>query len=332
MKPTIRIVLLAGAAVCAAAISVAGSAQEQVTTPTPAPPKTATAEPVSAEPAATGQPLVSAFEPFTQDDFSVLTGNVQRPNGIAFFNNNLYIACTGDQTVYETNSETGRTQTYLFGLNNSHSLFVEEGNGLPVIWAVDYTDNSLKRIVRGVGVQRVASNLNGPWGLVAETETTFLVSNLLGRTLERISRDGEQEVVLEDLPGPTGLALDDQHLYVANNGSTRRAIEWYDRDALSTESAQVLVSGLQNTTGLQLAADGYLYFAYAVGTRGVVGRVNPAECRENGGCTNEQVDIVAYTELEAPLAGLTVTPDLRLFVHTMFSPSIFWVQLPEPTG
>jgi hypothetical protein len=36
--------------------------------------------------------------------------------------------------------------------------------------------------------------------------------------------------------------------------------------------------------------------------------------------------------LETPLAGLTVTPDMRLFVHTMFQPSIYWAQLPVQAG
>jgi hypothetical protein len=88
-----------------------------------------------------------------------------------------------------------------------------------------------------------------------------------------------------------------------------------------------LVSGLQNTTGLVLGPDGYLYFAYALGTRGVVGRVDPDVCRERGGCSNTDVEIVVFTELAAPLAGLTISPDMRLFVHTMFSPDIYWVQL-----
>ena len=93
-----------------------------------------------------------------------------------------------------------------------------------------------------------------------------------------------------------------------------------------TSDVKPLVTGLQNTTGVVMAPDGYLYFAYSLGTRGVVGRVNPNECRENG-CTNDQVDIVIFTELAAPLAGLTISPDMRLYVHTIFSPDIYWVQL-----
>jgi hypothetical protein len=57
--------------------------------------------------------------------------------------------------------------------------------------------------------------------------------------------------------------------------------------------------------------------------------VNPQTCRENGGCTNEQVEVVVFTELPSPLAGLTLIPDMRLFIHTMFIPDLYWVQLPN---
>ena len=81
-----------------------------------------------------------------------------------------------------------------------------------------------------------------------------------------------------------------------------------------------------NSGQLAFGPDGYLYFTYALGTRGVVGRVNPEECRD-GGCANADVEIVLFTELPAPLAGLTISPDMRLFVHTIYRPEIYWVQL-----
>jgi hypothetical protein len=90
-----------------------------------------------------------------------------------------------------------------------------------------------------------------------------------------------------------------------------------------------LVSGLQNPTNLVIGPDRWLYIAYSLGTRGIVGRVNPDICREKGGCTNLDVEIVLWSELAAPLAGLVITPDMRLFVHTMFGAEIYWVQLPE---
>ncbi|MGB7339226.1 MAG: hypothetical protein WBC91_10075, partial [Phototrophicaceae bacterium] len=135
---------------------------------------------------------------------------------------------------------------------------------------------------------------------------------------------------------PAGLIVQGDYVYVANNSSARRAIEWFSIGDLAlsddgtvtsvTDITQPLVTGLQNTSSLVLAEDGYLYFSYALGTRGVVGRVNPDECRD-GGCTNEDVEIVLFTELTAPLAGLTVTPDMRLFVHTIYRPEIYWVEL-----
>lgn len=299
---------------------------QEIGTPTPAPTKTGV--PAAATPAVT--PLADTgsapFEPLTQDALNLLTANVQRPNGVAWFNNYLYSACTGDGTVYEIQSETGETRAYIWGVTNSHSLVVEEVDDVLQMWVPDYGERRLKLVTR-TGVEPITEAVfDGPWGIVQLDEQHFLVSNLLGDRIDRVSREGEVELELDGLASPAGMALDGDILYVANNGSTRRAIEWYD---LETGDAGPVVSGLQNTTGLQLADDGYLYFAYALGTRGLVGRVNPQTCSEAGGCTNDQVEVVLYTDLETPLAGLIVTPDGRLFVHTMFNPALYWVRIPD---
>lgn len=274
--------------------------------------------------------------PFRQDDFTLLTANVQRPNGVGWLDGQIYTACTGDGTVYEIDDTTGQTQTYIFGVRNAHTMVVERttADGV-VLWVPDYADNVLLRVTRA-GARRVESGLSGPWGIAYLDEEHFLVSNLLDNRIDRISRDGQREAVLDGLAAPAGLLLTEERLYVANTGSTRRAIEWYPRDSVAAGlfergeiSEQVLVSGIQNATGLQLAVDGYLYFAYAQGTRGLVGRVDPVECEQNGGCTADDVEVVIYSDLEAPLAGLTITPDMRLFVHEMFSPDLYWLALPS---
>lgn len=326
-RKTLRFSLaLAAAAFVSVIALLPAGAQERDETPTPAPSKTPTAAPTLL--AATQTPQAETiFEPLTQADLNILTGNVQRPNGIAWFNDKLYTACTGDSTLYEINDTTGATVTYIWGVRNAHSLHVEMGeNNVLNLWVPDYQSNSLQHITRGSN-ETVVRGFAGPWGIVDVDQEYFLISNLLGGTVERVTRDGERETVITDLSSPTGIVRDGDFVYVANNGSSRRAIEWYPLDDTAEASAQPLVSGLQSTTGLQLAADGNLYFAYSLGTRGVVGRVDPAACRANGGCTNTEVEIVLYTELAAPLAGLTVTPDMRLFVHTMFSPDIYWVGL-----
>lgn len=262
-----------------------------------------------------------------------MTANVQRPNGFYWFNDLLYTACTGDSTVYEINSVTGQTSAYIFGIQNAHSMYVEEDeNDVLTMWVPDYEANTLAMVTRS-GVRPVARDLRGPWGIAYLNEEQFLVTNLLGNTLNLINRDGENNAVIDDLAAPAGIVIEDDLVYVANTGSTRRAIEWYSLDEVvagnferADAASQTLVSGLQNVTGVQLAPDGYLYFAYALGTRGVIGRIRPAECLD-GGCTNEQVEIVLYSDLSAPLAGLTITPDSRLFVHEMFSPDLYWMQL-----
>lgn len=302
------------------------AAAQSIGTPTPAPTKTGV--PAAATAAVTPAPEAASapFEPFTQDDLQLLTGNVQRPNALTWFNDFLYTACTGDGTVYEIQSETGETRTYIWGVSNAHTLVVEEEDGALQLWAPDYGENRIERVTREGIVPLTDAVFDGPWGLIKLDDEHFLVSNLLGGRIDRVSRGGDVELALDGLASPAGLALDGDILYVANNGSTRRAIEWYD---LVDGDAGPLVSGLQNTTGLKLAGDGYLYFAYALGTRGLVGRVDPQACIEAGGCTNDQVEVVLYTDLATPLAGLEVTPDGRLFVHTMFNPALYWVRIPD---
>lgn len=305
--------------------------------PTTAPSKTPTttaqpSETVTDETPATTVPASSVLtEPFTQVDLTRLTGNVQRPNGIVWFDDYLYTACSGDGTVYEIQSETGQTRTYIWGVQNAHTLHAEMNNGALNLWVPDYEENALVRVTRS-GVETIADELNGPWGIAVVDEDRFLVTNLLSNSLNIVTRGGENIPTMTGLAAPTGVLIDEEVVYVANNGSTRRAIEWYPLDDVLNGDAEPgenanLVSGVQNVTGLVSAPDGYLYFAYSIGTRGVVGRVNPGECRENGGCTGDQVEIVVYTELEAPLAGLTISPDMRLFVHTMFSPDLYWIDL-----
>ncbi|MAS34259.1 MAG: hypothetical protein CL610_09635 [Anaerolineaceae bacterium] len=301
-------------------------------TPTPAPSKTPTEDPAAEQAEATeavsnASPIT---EPWTQDDLQIVTGNVQRPNGIQWFNNQLYTVCNGDSTIYEVNASTGATRTYIWGVYNAHTLHVETNeSGELNLWIPDFQTNRFLRVDRS-GVQQLSADLSGPWGIELYNETEFLITNLQANNVIVMTRDGQTREVVTGLRAPTGIAADDENIYVANTGSSRRGIEWISRSQIadsSTEETQPLVTGLQNTTGLDLAADGYLYFAYSLGTRGVVGRVNPDVCIENGGCTNSEIEIVVYTELAAPLAGLTISPDMRLFMHTMFSPDIYWIQL-----
>jgi hypothetical protein len=262
----------------------------------------------------------------------ILTGNVQRPNGITWFNNRLYVACTGDSTIYELDDRNGLTQTYIFDVRNAHTMYAEQDSaGELNIWVPDFQTGRFL-LVRRTGITTLSAALEGPWGIAPVSEDAFVISNLRSNAVVVMNRSGELRQAITGLRSPTGIAASDEHIYIANNGSARRAIEWVSRDDVLTddvvlEETSPLVTGLQNTTGLVLAPDGYLYFAYSLGTRGVVGRVDPEVCREQGGCGNDEVEIVLFTELAAPLAGLSISPDMRLFVHAMFSPDIYWLQL-----
>ncbi len=280
---------------------------------------------------------VTDQDPFIQSDLSILSGNVQRPNGIFWHNGNVYASCNGDWTIYEIDAESGSTATYLWGVRNAHTLHVEDDeNGNLNLWIPDFQTNELIHIYQR-STQTIISDLAGPWG-IDTYQDGFLITNLLGNTVTFADREGSGYDVLEGLRSPAGIVVDDDVAYIANNGSARRAIEWVDTSALSEdgpidasddEAVQPLVTGLQNPTGLVMGPDDKLYVAYSLGTRGVIGRVNPQTCQENGGCTNSEVEIVVYTDLAAPLAGLSISPDMRLFTHTIFSPDIYYVDMDD---
>lgn len=318
-------------------LSIVPAVAQSGTTPTPAPSKTLTPTASATDrPVVTDSPINErSIEPWTQADLSILTGNVQRPNGITWHEGKLYAACNGDFTLYEIDPDTAFTRTYIWGVRNAHTLYAETTDqGEISLWVPDYQTNQLVYVER-TGVRPVISDLAGPWGIAYLDESRFLITSLLDNNLLIADRNGTYRIAITELRSPTGVVVDGQYIYFANTGSARRAIEWLpidqiqavDGDDASTLEPKPLVSGLQNTTGLAVGPDGYLYFAYALGTRGVVGRVDPVVCRERGGCGNTDVEIVVFTELAAPLAGLTISPDMRLYLHTMFSPDIYWVQM-----
>lgn len=281
---------------------------------------------------ATPRPTI---EPFLQGSLRIISGNVQRPNGIFWFDDYLYTGCAGDFTLYKIHDNTGVTSTYIAGVQNAHTMYIETG---PLIWVADFQRNAISRIdlTKSPALVDIATGLASPWGLAPASDETFFVTQLRTDDLINISREGQIRQIATGFRNPTGVVADaEDFVYVANNGSARRAIEWFEYDPtaapLQETDMQPLISGLQNTTNLVLGPDDLLYFAYSLGTRGIIGRVDPLQCREQGGCTNVDVEIVLWSELAAPLAGLAISPDMRLFVHTMFGSEIYWVQLPTDT-
>ena len=288
-------------------------------------------------PTTTPEPATTASLPLKQEEMSLLTGNVQRPNALYWFRDYLYAACRGDSTIYEINSRDAMTRPYIYGVLNAHSLHVElDGSGELTLWVPDFERDALVRVTRN-GVREVRGELDGPWGIASLGDEQFLITSLRGDETLLVYRGGAARRVIEGLRSPTGIALDDERVYVANTGSARRALEWAPlAEVLSDSGAPAeprpLVSGLQNVTGLTLATDGWLYFAYSLGTRGVVGRIQPELCAGQGGCDNDEVEAVLHTDLEAPLAGLSISPDMRIFVHSIYSPDIYWARLTAEDG
>lgn len=272
------------------------------------------------------------LEPFIQTDFKVLSGDVQRPNGLFWYDGFLYTGCAGDWTLYRIQAETGETATYIFGIKNVHTLYVEDGpNNHATVWAADFQSNQVVRVHADTGLIPVKAGLANPWGITpSATDDGFYITQWGTDDIIKMTRDGQVTVLASDFNDPSGIAVTEDTIYVGNHASARRAVEWLDMsDGALPFEPKPLVTGLQKVTNVVLGPDGLLYIAYALGTRGVVGRIDPELCKESG-CTNTQVELVIWTELAAPLAGLTISPDMKLYVHTMYGSEIYWLQLPAP--
>ncbi len=267
--------------------------------------------------------------PLPVDQIHYLTGNVARPNGIGWYANKLYVVCSGDGTVYELDDQTGFTNTYIYGVKDAFSIYPEKGrDGTLYLWVPDAGSRSIVRVTPAE-VETIVSGTGEPWSLIPYDVNSFLVSGLRANTVEQVTRDGERTAWITGLEDPTALVLHREYLYVANTGDLDRSIEWYpltDIRAGNPEPSPML-RGIEGITAMQIFSDGYLYFSYERDGRGLIGRIQPDICRDAGGCRADQVELVLDPRLNAPLAGLMITPDGRMFFHTRYGSVINWVQL-----
>lgn len=271
-------------------------------------------------------PLAS---PFLQDDLELLVGNVQRPNGFTWYDNSLYTVCNGDWTIYKIDDRTGETITFVFGTRDGNMLLIEDtATGYQIlvpdpengtVWRVDQSRSAPSSFTKAI---------DSPWGITRLDDSRYLLTDVRMSSIVEVAEDGVTRDVQTELRSPTGIARRDSFVYFANGGSARRGIEYFElEDDGAYSDVKPLVSGLQNTTNLVMGRDDKLYFAYALGTRGVIGRIDPALCHENG-CVNSDVELVVFSDIPAPLA-MTLSDDLRLFLHSRFRPEIYWLQLPR---
>lgn len=266
------------------------------------------------------------------EDLTALEPDVQRPNGLTVIDGNIYVACTGDGTLYEVEADSGRTLAYVYGVVDAHTLYAEPVEEGPSLWIPDYGEGSLKHIADH-DVETVAEGLEGPWGIAPVEDRGFLVTSQDAGRLSLIGRDGGQTVLLDGLDEPTGVVLDAASgwVYVANAADPDRTVAGYRLETLlgngESATAEPVIRGLERPTGLALDADGQLYVAYEAEGLGLVARVDPAACRDRGGCEAEEVSLIVDTELPAPLAGLTLSSDGRMYLHTAYDGQVYWAQI-----
>jgi len=170
---------------------------------------TQTAKPASPNGTPTpGSDVTTSNTSFTQADLSLLTGNIQRPNGLVWHDGKIYAACSGDWTVYQIDATTGNTNQYIYGVKNAHSMVAQTDGQNTDLWIPDFQSNNLVEITQGV-VKNIATNLNGPWGIAQFNDTQFLVTNLRGNDVVMVGEGDPKEIIIK-LRSPTGIVVDDK--------------------------------------------------------------------------------------------------------------------------
>ena len=269
-------------------------------------------------------PVPPSQIPFLQGDLTRLVGNVQRPNGIVYHDGSLFTVCSGDWTIYKVDAQTGDSISFVFGVRNGNSLIAESTEAVFDLFVPDPDSGALWQLdQRRLAPVTIAEELTAPWGITRLDDDVLLVSDAPANTIFAVESSGELTKLVEGLRAPTGIVRHEDRVYIANGGSARRGIEVF---ALASGELQPLVSGIQNTSNIALGADGLLYFAYSLGTRGVVGRIDPLLCLD-GGCGSDHIEPVVFSDLAAPLA-IALSDDMRLFLHSRYRPEFYWVQLP----
>jgi hypothetical protein len=245
-KPVIVIGLISLILLMMTTFMISTSAQDRDDTPTPAPSKTPTPSVIATHEATeiaeseTATPVREwgQLRQYTQSDLNILVGNVQRPNGLVWLDNNIYAVCSGDFTMYAIDTETARTVTFVSGIRNANVILPEKTEAGFNLWIPDFDTNHLLRAnhLQGLPAIVVNENLDGPWGVALLDDTHFLITNALADNVVLADRDGASTVIIENLRYPTGITVDGNYGYVANRGSARRAIEWFNIDDIDPET------------------------------------------------------------------------------------------------
>lgn len=137
----------------------------------------------------------------------------------------------------------------------------------------------------GWEVNELASGLGMVENLEPDRTGGMLLSSTDRDQVERLSPDGTVAVAFADVPGPGGLRVTDDVLFV-NTGDTAQAGAVGTDDGtiqridLATEVRETWVDGLVMPNGLELAADGTAFTSRNIGLDGAVMRVLPDPPRE----------------------------------------------------
>jgi DNA-binding beta-propeller fold protein YncE len=178
------------------------------------------------------------------------TLNLNKPYGLAFYNNTLYVTNYNDRIISKITANTdgtGTASTYVSGgLFGGYSL---EFDSSGTLYVANNSTNTVSKITRygniGTITTYAASGLNGPQGLAFDSSGNLYVSNSNSNTVSKIKPnvDGTVTViayVVSGFNGVQGIAIDSSdNLYVANYNNNTISKVTANADGTGTATSYV---------------------------------------------------------------------------------------------
>jgi hypothetical protein len=211
-----------------------------------------------------------------------VASGINRPYGVGFINNTLYVSSLGDKTIYTVSSSEKKPIAKMDFVNSF--LTTQDSLLLP-----DYANNTIMKVA-STSATVFKKGLSGPLSISKDKKNNYYVANYLGNTVTLFQENGNSiQNYVTNLAGPSSVLYDDQtsSLYIANFLSSTLTI------VVPGNRADITYKSLLNMTTLYLSSKQRLYVLATNNGHGVL-----AELKQDGTALP-----ILITDLPSPVVG-----------------------------
>ncbi|SFQ32802.1 SMP-30/Gluconolaconase/LRE-like region-containing protein [Bradyrhizobium sp. Ghvi] len=200
-------------------------------------------------------------------------GTLEYPMSATTKGNEVILSSWFTGTVQVLDRSSGKTIEMLHDFKAPHDAIRLDDGSLLVN---EYGTKSLVRVSGEHGTNRdvVASDLEGPVGLVGAANGEVYLTEALAGQVDRIDKGGQKKVIAKDLKTPEGLALTREGKLIVAEVGAKRLVQIDPANGDVTEVAANLSIGLVGDpatgiptsipTGVAVGASGTIYFSSAL--------------------------------------------------------------------